>query len=528
MPHRLIAWLRWRAAGVVLLLSLGCFSQADGGGGLRASEFEVYPYLQNPTSSAMTVVWFTANDVPGVLEIDRPGDPLRLVSQPELAEALRDNPWKPERVPPRDVPLYRHRIRVTGLSAGTRYRYRVEQRGEPFDGILRTAPDADSPVRLMFYSDCETEPESSTTPPVDWPAPPGSTRPPGRRNYLVNQTEGYRRNLTVMEEREPDLISIVGDLVETGGEQRDWEEFWKHNAGEYGRIASRIPLVAALGNHENYAGAGGGYTAQGANFATAKYLTYFEFPNNGATRREHVGRYYRLDYGPVSLICLDSSDGGPPQTERDTNFNLVGSHAPDFNPGSEQAAWLERELVSARQRSRFVFVQFHHTMFGSGPHSVPLGHPNFSGQSGRALRVLLPLLMRHGVDAVFSGHDELWERSEARGEQVLPNGDRRLHTIHFYDVGTGGDGLRGPMEGFENPGRRFLVHDNAPEIWQGERLVSGGKHYGHLEVNVAPVASGGWRAELQPVHVFPLTDDAGQVTGWERRVYDDVVVLTRP
>ena len=493
--------------------------------GVLASEFEVLPYLQNPAADAMTVVWFTAKEVPGTLEVATPDGPVRLNSQPELAETLQDNPWKPEFEPARERTLYRHRVRVTGLTPGTKYGYKVSQQEEIFEGSLRATPTTDSPVRLIVYSDSETEPESSTTPPVDWPAPPGAKRPEGRTRYLVDQTEGYRRNLAEIERRDPHLVSVVGDLVETGGEQRDWDEFWRHNAGEYGRLASRVPLIAALGNHENYAGAGGGYTAKGANFATAKYLTYFEFPNNGAERREHVGRYYRLDYGPVTVLCLDSSDGGKHQTEQDTNFNLSGSLAPDYNPGSEQYQWLERELPAARKRSRFVFVQFHHTMFGSGPHSVPLGHKNFSGQSGRAMRVLLPLLLKHGVDAVFSGHDELWERSEASGERLLPDGSKRPHTIHFYDVGAGGDGLRGPMEGHENPGRKFLAHQDAPEVWEGLRLVSGGKHYGHLEVNVAPGEDGRWRAELLPVYVFPVTDSEGRVTGWERRQYDDVVIL---
>ena len=70
-----------------------------------------------------------------------------------------------------------------------------------------------------------------------------------------------------------------------------------------------------------------------------------------------------------------------------------------------------------------------------------------------------------------------------------------------------------------------MAHVDAPEQWDGRRLVDGGKHYGHLEVNVSVDAAGRWQAELQPVYVFPLMDDQGQVTGWERRVYDDVVVL---
>ncbi len=46
--------------------------------------------------------------------------------------------------------------------------------------------------------------------------------------------------------------------------------------------------------------------------------------------------------------------------------------------------------------------------------------------------------MRYGVDAVLSGHDEMWERSEVSGEKILSNGDTEPHTIQFYDVGIGG------------------------------------------------------------------------------------------
>ena len=171
---------------------------------------------------------------------------------------------------------------------------------------------------------------------------------------------------------------------------------------------------------------------------------------------------------------------------------------------------------------------FHHTMYGSGPHSIPFGQKGFSGQSGIAMRVLKPLFFHYGVDAVFSGHDELMERSEETGVEQLADGRDRPQTIHFYDSGIGGDGLRGASTGFDNPFRKFLAHDDSAEVWNGEQLVSGGKHYGHLEVNVAPDSHGVWQVEVTPVHVFPLNDATGNVTGWERRTYDDTVKFTQP
>jgi hypothetical protein len=165
-------------------------------------------------------------------------------------------------------------------------------------------------------------------------------------------------------------------------------------------------------------------------------------------------------------------------------------------------------------------------MFGSGPHSVRFGQDGFSGQGGIPMRVLLPLFMKYGVDLVFSGHDEMLERSLVQGEELQADGKMRSHSIHFYDAGIGGDGLRGPSNGFDNPHRQFLAHENAPEVWENGRLISGGKHYGHLEVNVQPGEDGKWTIEVTPVHAFPKTDEQGRIS-WERRTYADVVRITK-
>ena len=38
------------------------------------------------------------------------------------------------------------------------------------------------------------------------------------------------------------------------------------------------------------------------------------------------------------------------------------------------------------------------------------------------LRELTPLFIRYGVDAVFNGHDELYEHSAVAGSEILPDG----------------------------------------------------------------------------------------------------------
>jgi 3',5'-cyclic AMP phosphodiesterase CpdA len=503
-------------------------------GSLAADDFRVHPYIQNPSSTSMTIQWFSHSLSSGIVEVsceDAASSPTSVIqreSSPELANTLAYNPFQEEPGGPHPSLPFRHTIVLDDLKPLTKYRYRVTQGSDTVEGSFRTAGDLNTPIRLLVYSDSETEPESTTSPPVAWPVTAASNRPAGVVNYLANQTDGYLQNCRLMQSRSPDLLLITGDLVECGGEQRDWDEFWKHNAGEFGQIASSVPILPAIGNHENYAGPGGGYTTPAANFSTAKYLTYFRVPNNAAKDPNHHGRYYRIDYGPITLITLDSSDGLPHKTASDTNHNMEGSFAPDFNPGSEQYQWLEKQLAEGQKTSRFTFVQFHHTMFGSGPHSVPFGHEKFSGQAGIPMRVLLPLFMKYGVDVVFSGHDEMLERSEVVGMEQTPDAKSRPHQIHFYDVGMGGDGLRGPSEGFDNPYCKFLAHRDALEVWKDGKLISGGKHYGHLEVNIGPDSIGKWTVNIEPVHVFPVTGDDGKIVSWERRVYNDIIKITQP
>ncbi|MCA9097233.1 MAG: metallophosphoesterase family protein, partial [Planctomycetaceae bacterium] len=488
---------------------------------VRIVPARVNPYLQNPATDAMTIMWFTQENVSGTLTVNLPGGPQNFASTPVLASALAFHPDEVALLPGGIDPgvPYQHRIRVTGLQAGTSYNYTVTQGNETFNGTFKTIPDASSSVRFVVYGDSETEPESTGTA-VNWDVPFSSAS----RQYVVDQTEGYKQNLNVIESRSPDFIGIAGDIVESGGEQRDWEEFWRHNSGDLNDVGRNTPIFAAPGNHENFGGPGnfGGYGDVGAARARDKFSTYWEAPSNGSAVSTYQDRYYRYDYGPITYIVLDVTNGLPNQSSQDTNWFLGPNPGfPDFNPGSEQYQWLEAQLADAQSKSQFTFVQFHHVPYSVGPHGFPAGNgTGFDTQSGVPVRALTPLFLQYGVDGVFSGHDEQYQHSVVNG-------------LNFYDIGIGGDGLRGPESGTDgstglpttNPFQVFTAHLNAPEVWNGNQLVSGGKHYGHMEVNVYIDSDGFWKAKLEPVYVFPLMNSSGTITGWERRVYDDVVVL---
>jgi len=183
-----------------------------------------------------------------------------------------------------------------------------------------------------------------------------------------------------------------------------------------------------------------------------------------------------------------------------------------------QYQWLENQLADAQTNSRFTFVSFHQVPYSVGYHGR--AYPGDT-QPGVPTRVLTNLFCRYGVDAVICGHDEMYEHSQVPGTETRPDGSTRAHTLHVYDVGIGGDGLRGVYL-VNNPYETFRAHVDAPEQYDPSGvLTNGGKHYGHLEVNVGTNAQGIWEATLTPVYVFVSTNTAGVAQGFDRRTYDD-------
>jgi 3',5'-cyclic AMP phosphodiesterase CpdA len=591
--------------GVALLVSAAAAPAVAAADPDDTSAFRVEPYLQNPSDEGVTITWFSEEPAPGRLTVRGPGAGSSAVhtstptyveeldyTDAELAERIDGLPqgsWL------RGPANYKHVVEVDGLRADKRYRYTVEQGGERFTERFRTAPRSDAwrSVRFVALSDAETEPRGrvlrrewapgaipdgglerpSAEPGGTWDQHFGTTVLSQVRTlrYLLTEDEGYERNLAVIESRDPDLVVMPGDLVQGGGYQPGWDEFFRHNAGETGNVLSRRPIVPALGNWENFGALNGGYGTPEDRSpvvrARAKYRAYFDPPANDTP--EHDGTYHRIDYGPVTFITLDSSNGEPddapsnyasdekatgqeyngPGTDTQSNYTREeyeaagGTDVADINPGSAQWEWAERELADARAAGQIVFVQFHHAPFSSGEHGVPMDHELTSGQGGTPMRQYHEMFEEHGVAAVLSGHSEMFERSfvDLDGDGV---------GVHYYDVGVAGDGLRGerrdgtrlddPLLRY-NPYRAWTADQDEPEVWEdvdGVRtLVAGGKHYGHLEVDVERLdppgrngqgpSRGGPAARITftPAYVFPVMDATHSVARTERRVYDDEVVL---
>ncbi|GMQ28361.1 T9SS type A sorting domain-containing protein [Algoriphagus confluentis] len=554
------------------------------------SSFRIFPYLQVADGNLVQIRWFSAgNHSSSVLVKDDTGNILfsgnitgikqsdlyyTALERNETIPGLEGQNW----IGGEEYFRFDSKFRVP---FDTQIGYEVTLNGEKFTGSFRSAPDPKSweKVRIVALSDSETEPRGRVTNRAWYPGQPlfrpfsipalwkekfGTTVEQGFEipNYFLTEKAGYAENLKILKTREPDLILMPGDLVQGGGYMPGWDEFWRHNAGEFDQIITRIPIIPALGNWETFGALNGGYGVNEKGqfnpvVGRSRFHSFFEL-DFGDQLQKHRQSYYRTDYGPVTILTLDSTNGTPdekrsdypdgqklkgkefsgPGTDTQENFTQSqydaarGKDLSGFGPGSAQYEWLVANLKEAKELGHLVFVQFHHIPYSSGEHGVPMNHELSTGQGGTPMRVLHPVFEEYGVIAVLSGHDEIFERSF-----VDTNGDGK--GVLYYDVGVAGDGLRGvkrdwlgnPLLPLDyNSFSKWTADQKSAEQWNTSGpfpiLTDGGKHYGHLEINISKIKDGTKtfaQIEFDPVYVFPVLNSSYELIRTERRVYDDRV-----
>jgi predicted phosphodiesterase len=151
-----------------------------------------------------------------------------------------------------------------------------------------------------------------------------------------------------------DAILFLGDIAYNSG---TYDELQTRFFDIYANLFQRVPVYAAIGNHDNR-------TQNGKPFEDA-----FLFPGNG--------RWYSFDLGDVHFVTLDTT-----------------------RIGREQARWLDADL--ARTDRKFTVVIGHHP-----PYSAARRGPNRGFR-----RWFVPVLNRHKVELVLTGHEHHYERTK--------------------------------------------------------------------------------------------------------------------
>lgn len=197
----------------------------------------------------------------------------------------------------------------------------------------------------------------------------------------------------------PNFLLHPGDLVSTGTVKAQWLE---HFFSSMNPLLERVAMFPVLGNHE-----------RDARF----YYDYMSLP-----APEY---YYTFSYGNAQFFCIDSNR--------------------EVAPGSEQHAFLERELK--RSRAQWKIVCYHHPAYSSDENDYGNRWYGPGTNGDMRVRKLVPLFDQYGVDIVWNGHVHSYERTwPLRDDKATSPGNGTIYMV----TGGGGGGLEraGPIRPF--------------------------------------------------------------------------------
>lgn len=197
----------------------------------------------------------------------------------------------------------------------------------------------------------------------------------------------------------PDFIITTGDNSYGSNDIDDnigqyYSSYIGNYTGSYGSGTVPNRFFTSLGNHDWYDGGG-----------VAAYLAYFTLPDSGIldTNTSDNERYYDFVRGSVHFFAVDSDLNEPD----------------GYDSTSTQALWLKTQLAASTAVWKVVY--FHHAPYSS------------SSVHGSQMFMRWPF-EDWGVDAVFSGHDHVYER-------LLVDQNNDGSTIPYFVTGVGGHGL---------------------------------------------------------------------------------------
>ncbi|NVB83960.1 MAG: hypothetical protein HOV81_36630, partial [Kofleriaceae bacterium] len=182
----------------------------------------------------------------------------------------------------------------------------------------------------------------------------------------------HRRIIEQLLAEGTDLVGVTGDLVLRGPDEGDWQKFFAVTR----ELIAQVRYITAMGNHDI-----------GWGLADAKPFALAPAPAG-----RPPGAYWSsMDFADIHFVFLDSNA-----------YDRV-----------EQEQWLEADLAAARARNvRAILALVHDGPYSRGTHR------------GNQLAVAryVPILARHHVDLVFSGHDHIYQRGEAGGIRYIVSG----------------------------------------------------------------------------------------------------------
>lgn len=295
-------------------------------------------YLQMGTSNAMTIRWRTNIATDSRVQFG--------TIQGSLSNTATDGNLTTE-----------HEIRLTGLTANTRYFYSIGSTSATLAGndanhFFSTSPNSGqvNPYRIWVLGDSGTADANAQA----------------VRNAYLNYNGSAYTNLLLM----------LGDNAYQNGTDAEYQTAV---FDMYPTILRQTPLWSTIGNHD---------TAQSTNPPSSlPYFQMFTLPTGteGGGVASGTEKYYSFNYGNIHFICLDSMT-----SSRATNGAML--------------TWLQSDLSQNIQP--WVVAFWHHPPYTKGSHNSDTETQLIEMRTN-----VLPILESWGVDLVLAGHSHSYERS---------------------------------------------------------------------------------------------------------------------
>ena len=296
------------------------------------------PYLQMGTANAMTIRWRTDTATNSRVKFG--------LIQGSLTQLVDDAAITTE-----------HEVRITGLSANTKYFYSVGSTSAVLAGndqnhFFFTSPNPGqaNPYRIWILGDSGTANENAQA---------------VRNAYLAYNGTTYTN-----------LLLMLGDNAYQNGTD---SEYQSAVFDMYPSVLRQTPLWSTIGNHD---------TAQTTNPPSSlPYFQMFTLPAAAEAGGVASGteKYYSFNYGNIHFICLDSM----------TSSRVANS---------AMLTWLQSDL--AQNIQPWVIAFWHHPPYTKGSHNSDTETQLIEMRTN-----VLPILESWGVDLVLSGHSHSYERS---------------------------------------------------------------------------------------------------------------------
>src|SRR5262245_61574713 len=231
------------------------------------------------------------------------------------------------------------------------------------------------------------------------------TAPSGVPTTAPAKVDGAGAALPMPDVRGGTIFAVLGDSG-SGDKAQEAVADAMANYFTYGR---RLPFVLMLGDHASHDDYDGEFLQPYKPLLDRGVKFYAAIGNHDRDLQIHFKPFnmndkdrYSFDEGNARFVALNTNHPGDP----------------------EQIKWLDGVFANAGDKWRICF--FHHPLYSSGQHA---------SESRDVIRPALePALVRNHVDAVFSGHDHLYER--VRPQQggiryfVSGGGGRSLYDYH--------------------------------------------------------------------------------------------------